>query len=414
MNRHQYRVAVLFILSIATVLTPACNRKVQPPLTPAQFSAMGWQSFERTAQRSTVNFAMWAGDESRNRYFHTVVAEELKQRFGIMLQIVPLGDTGEAVNKLLIEKSGGKIAGGSIDMLWINGENFRTAKQGNLLWGPFAAGLPSIRYFSGQSRHRDFGTEIEDMEAPWMRAQFVIAYDSARVPDPPRSLSALLEWVRHHPGRFTYPAPPDFTGSVFIRHFLIECGGGAAALATKFDPQLYERASACAFERLNQMRPYLWRRGETYPASPSDLNRLFSNGEIDFSMDYGPSFASQHIARGDFPASVRTYVFDEGTIGNHSYLAIPFNASNVAGAMVVINYLMSPEQELDQMQALGDIPPLVPERLSAEQSALANGVKLGPATLPMEELQSHLLPEPDAEYTQRFQQDWLRKVLQQR
>ena len=75
-------------------------------------------------------------------------------------------------------------------------------------------------------------------------------------------------------------------------------------------------------------------------------------------MSYGPSFASEHIARGEFPPTTRTFVFDEGTIGNYSFLAIPFNASNIAGALVTINFLMSPEQQLDRARTLGDVFPL--------------------------------------------------------
>ena len=392
-----------------------CRRSTQPTLTPSQLAALDWPAVERLAKDSTVNFAMWAGDEERNRYFRSSVAAGVKRRFGITLNIVPLADTSDAVNKLLTERAAGSTGGGAIDMLWINGENFRTAKQGGILWGPFAASLPNIRLFSDQARRRDFGTDIEDMEAPWMRAQFVMAYDSARVPKPPYSIAALKEWIRQHPGRFTYPAPPDFTGSVFVRHVLIQCGGGTNGFEARFEPQLYERASACAIDYLRELRPYLWRRGETYPASPSELDRLYANGEIDFSMNYGPSFASRHIANGDFPSTTRTFVFDEGTIGNHSFLAIPFNATNVFGALVVINYLMSAENELNQMRALGDIPPLVIDRLSSENRKMAeSAAALGTATLSMSELQAHLLPEPDAEYTLHFQDDWSKKVLRQK
>lgn len=408
------RNCIVVLAVLAVVLVAACRRAQSPALTPEQFAATDWALIEKQARGTTVNFAMWAGEEARNRYFQGAVADDLQRRYGITLRVVPLGDTSEAVNKLLTEKSGGKSAGGSIDLFWVNGENFRTARQGKLLWGPFASRLPNIGNLPDAARQRDFGTDVHDMEAPWMRAQFVLAYDAARVPQPPRSIAALKEWVKQHPGRFTYPAPPDFTGSVLLRHVMLACGGDASAFAAKFDTQLYDKASACAFATLRELRPYLWRAGETYPASPSELDRLFANGEIDFSMNYGPSFASQHIARGEFPATTRTFVFDAGTIGNYSYLAVPFNAANPAAAMVVINYLISPEHELEQMRVLGDIPPLLLERLSAEQQRQAQAAQPGPATLPMAELQAHQLPEPDAEYTRRLQEDWRKQVLQQR
>jgi putative spermidine/putrescine transport system substrate-binding protein len=355
---------------------------------------------------------MWAGDEDRDRYFQEKVSAELKQRFDITLRIIPLGDTSEAVNKLLTERAGGKNSGGSIDMVWINGENFRTAKQGGILWGPFAEHLPSTRFFDEQARKRDFGTDVEGYEAPWERAQFVLAYDSSRVPNPPRSVDALRSWIKAHPGRFTYIAPPDFIGSVFIRHILLHFGGGASLFESGFDQGLYERASTRTIEYLDDIKPYLWRHGETYPPTLSDLNRLFANGEVDFTMSYGPSFASEHIARGDFPPTTRTFVFDEGTIGNYSFLAIPFNAANIVGALVVTNFLMSPEQELDQARSLDNIFALAPERLTPAEQRSAESLPRGAATLSAAELTSHELPEPDAEYSRRLQDDWIRKVLE--
>jgi putative spermidine/putrescine transport system substrate-binding protein len=380
-------------------------------LTPSQFASMSWLDVLQRARGSTVGFAMWAGDEARNRYFQGSVTSVLKQKYGITLRIIPLSDTIEAVNKLLTEKGGGKTTGGSVDLIWINGENFRTAKQGGVLWGPFAEHLPNIRYFDGEARKRDFGTAIEGYEVPWQRAQFVMAYDSARLPCAPRSIEALRAWIKQHPGRFTYVAPPDFTGSVFIRHILLHFGGGAGPFQADFNEKLYDQASAATIRYLNDIKPYLWRRGETYPPTLSDQDRLFANGEIDFSMSYGPSFASERIARGDFPPTTRTFVFDEGTIGNYSFLAIPFNASNVVGAVVVASSLMSPEQELDQARSLGGVFPLKLDRLTPTERREAEALPRDAATLSAAELSAHLLPEPDAEYLERLERDWSEKVL---
>ena len=253
-----------------------------------------------------------------------------ERKYGISTRIAPFSDTAEIVNKLLTEKSAGHMSGGSIDMVWINGENFRSARDASVLWGPFAHVLPSIQYYPSSAREFDFGSPTEGYEAPWQRSQFVFAYDTARVASPPRSIEALRQWVRSHPGRFTYVAPPDFTGSAFIRHVLVAFGDSPSAFA-KFDEAHYARASAKALAYLKEIRPYLWRRGETYPATGRDLDRLFANSEVDFSMNYGPAFASLRVERGEFPQGTRTFVLDGGTLSNYNYLAIPFNASNVAG-----------------------------------------------------------------------------------
>ena len=402
------------LLSQMLVACVKTGSSARPALTAEQFSRARWEEIVVQAKGSEVNFAMWSGDEARNRYYQGVVAATVKQQYGVTLRFLPTSDVADIVNKLLNEKGAGKTVDGTIDLVWINGENFRTAKQGGVLWGPFAEALPNVKHFAEDARQRDFGTLVEGYEAPYQRAQFVIAYDTARAPDPPRSIEKLREWIKSHPGRFTYLAPPDFTGSAFIRHillFYLKRNLGGAAFDGRFDEERYQRAAAAAIAYLNEIKPYLWRKGETYPASPKEADRLFANSEIDFTMNYGPSFASERIARGEYPPTTRTFVFDEGTIGNYSYLAIPFNASNAAGALVVINHLMSPAHALEQGRALGSLFPQSLESLTPADRAAAEALPLGPATLPAAELAKHQLPEPDAQYLERLEKDWREKVL---
>jgi putative spermidine/putrescine transport system substrate-binding protein len=416
-SRNGLKMMMGLTLSLLLLGGAACRKsgesaKATVQIDPHQLSTLGWAELERLARGTTVNYGMWAGDEARNRYFRGPFAADLRQRYGIELRIVPLGEVAEAVNKLLNEKGSGKLNDGSIDMIWINGENFGTAKQGRVLWGPFADALPNIGRYPVEARQRDFGTAIEGYEAPWQRAQFVMAWDTARAPVPPASIPELISWIKANPGRFTYPAPPDFTGSVFLRHLLYHFGGGSENFQKGFDEDLYRRAADGALALLRELRPWLWRRGETYPANPRELDRLFVNREIDLTMSYGPAFASERIARGEYPSTVRTFVFNTGTIGNYNYLAIPFNATNRSGALVVINHLMSVESLLDQSKVLGTIFPLDPARLTADERGFAAALPRGPATLSPEELDRHLLPEPDVHYLERLERDWRERVLQ--
>jgi putative spermidine/putrescine transport system substrate-binding protein len=406
--------ALLLALTLAGCANTASSSR--PALTAEQFNRARWEEVVERAAGGEVNFAMWSGDEARNKYYQGAVAAAVKRQYGVTLRFLPTNDVADIVNKLLNEKGAGKTAGGTIDLVWINGENFRAAKQGDVLWGPFAEALPNIKHFAEEARRRDFGTAVDGYEAPYQRAQFVIAYDTARVPDPPRSIEKLREWIKSHPGRFTYLAPPDFTGSAFIRHILmyhLKRDSGGTYSDGEFDERLYQRVAATTFAYLNDIKPYLWRKGETYPTSPREADRLFANSEIDFTMSYGPSFASEHIARGEYPSTTRTFVFEEGTIGNYSYLAIPFNASTPAGALVVINHLMSPSHALDQGRALGSLFPLLSDGLTPEERAAVEALPLGPATLPIAELAKHQLSEPDAQYLERLEKDWREKVLRQ-
>ncbi len=400
------------ITGLSVAVAAACHSVGPRPPAAAELLAGNWAEIEQQARGTTVSFAMWAGEDARNRFYQGPVTQTLRERFGIELRIVPLTAVPDVINRLLNEERAGRDRAGAIDLAWINGENFRTARQGDLLWGPFADSLPNIVHFDEQARRRDFGTPTDGFEAPVESAQFVFAYDSARLAEPPRTLAALREWIEAHPGRFTYPALPDFTGSAFVRHVLYHAGGEPpAAFADGFDEQRYARASARAIAWLRDIKPFLWRKGETFPATTADLDRLFANGEVDFSMSYRPTFAAEKIRRGEFPASTRTSGFEEGTIFNYSFLAVPFNAANPAGALTVINYFLSPEHALARIRMLGGLFPQRLDNVAAEIRAAVDSLTSDPATLPLEWLAGHRIAEGDAEYLIRFEKDWQRSVL---
>jgi putative spermidine/putrescine transport system substrate-binding protein len=320
------------------------------------------------------------------------------------------------VNKVLGEKEAGRHSGGSVDLVWINGENFRTMRQGELLYGPWAQFLPNGRYVNGNdpSVVNDFGYPVEGYESPYGKAQFVMIYDSARVAEPPRSIPALLDWIRANPGLFTYAAPPDFTGSAFVRHICYHTAGGYEQLLVEFDQALFDAKLPACWQTLNEIEPYLWRAGQTYPESRTRMQDLFANGEVYFDMAYNPAEASSFIENGRYPATTRTFLFDSGTIANTHYVAIPYNAAHKAAAMVVANFLLSPEAQLSKAQPAnwGDLPVLDPSLLPAAQQAQFAAIPRGAATLAPADLAAHRLPELQAAWVAEIEKAWVREVLQ--
>ena len=377
-----------------------------------------WNDILKRAKGQTVDWYMWGGFPSTNAYVNGYVAPAVKERYGINLRQVPVTDISEVISKLLVEKQAGKDAGGQADLLWINGENFRTAKRNDLLYGPFADQLPNQRLvdWSRPSVYNDFGEPVENLESPWGSAQVVMIYDSARIPNPPQSMKSFLEWVRNHPGRFTYPAPPDFTGSVFVRHVFYHVSGDVDAWQGALDEVRYNKAATECFRVLRDLAPFLWRKGQTYPENPERLSQLFADGEVDFAISYHPAEASKKISDGLFQRSVRTFVFEEGTISNTHFLAIPFNAEHKEGAMVVADFLLSPEAQLQKADPAiwGDFPAIDINRLDPQWQAKFAELPRGIATLPDNVLQSHQLPEPPSEILIRLEKEWDKQVLKKR
>lgn len=374
-----------------------------------------WDDILAKAQGQRVDWFMWGGSPAVNSYVNGFVAPQLKELYGVTLRQVPINDIAEVISKLLVEKQAGKNEGGEADLLWINGENFRTAKRNDLLYGPFADILPNYDLvdWSRSSVQNDFGEPVEGLESPYGSAQVVMVYNTARMPEPPQTIGDLLDWIRQNPGRFSYPAPPDFTGSVFVRHLFYHVAGDVQSWQGDFDEQRFEEAANKTYQVLRELAPFLWREGKTYPESPVRLAQLFADGEVDFTINYNPADASKKIHDGLYPETVRTFVFEEGTISNTHFVAIPFNASDKEGAMVVANFLLSPEAQFKKADpsTWGDLPAIDPTRLDNAWREKFAKQERGIATLSDEELQAHQLPEPPSEILIRLEKGWEQHVL---
>ena len=135
---------------------------------------------------STGSFG--GGSDNINQYVSDYVGGILKDEYDITLNRVGLSDTVEAVNIVLGEKEAGVDDKGSVDMIWINGENFRTMKQGGLAYCGYTDILPNNKLvnWDNPAIANDFGVPVDGCEVPWSKAQFAFAYDTARTENPPR------------------------------------------------------------------------------------------------------------------------------------------------------------------------------------------------------------------------------------
>jgi putative spermidine/putrescine transport system substrate-binding protein len=405
----------LIILLLPLLLIAGCAPK---NTNPQQGNVLNgdWNQILAEARGTTVNFYMWGGDERINTWVDTYVASNMQREYGIKVNRVPM-DAPTFVNQLLSEKQANRQSGEE-DLLWINGENFRTARQANLLWGPFADKLPNFNQYvdaTAPDVANDFGFPVNGFEVPWGKAQFVFAYDSSKVKNPPRSAAELMQWVKENPGRFTYPETSDFTGSVFVRQVMYELCGGYQAFPTvpKVDDAALNKQLLPLWGYLNQIKPDLWRAGQTYPSTIGALDQMFTDGEVDLTMTYQPTEISGMIANGLLPDTVRTYVWNKGDIGNTHFLAVAYNSPNKAGALVLANFLLSPEAQLSKYDPKnwGDMPSLDVNKLAPNYVAQMNSIDLGKATLSAAELQSHRLPEINSEYVIKIQDLWQENVL---
>ena len=382
-------------------------------------ATMSWSDVLAEAKGQTVSWFMWGGADNINKFVDDSYGAALK-KLGVTLKRVPLTDTADAVNKVLGEKQAGKNAGGSIDLIWINGENFKTAKQGKLLFEGWAEKIPNAKYVNWKNPAvaNDFGFPVQGSESPWGSAQWQYVYDSARVKeaDAPKSFKALLAWAKAHPGRFTFVAPPAFYGNRFLRMILFELSGGRDAFDGAFNEKVWNEKSPALWAYLKEIKPFLWRKGETFPKDIADLNQLYANGEVDFTFTQTPGGIAAEVASGKLPTSSRLYLFDAGTVADFHYVAIPYNSGSKAAALVLANTILDPDLQVMKAtpKVWGDGLGIDANKLDANDKAkLAKELVAGPHTLAPGVLAAAAIGDVVADYDKRVQDGFKTNVLGQ-
>jgi putative spermidine/putrescine transport system substrate-binding protein len=399
------RVTVL-LLTLA-----ACDRTDGP--RGADLAGAEWPEIEAAARGTRVVWRMWRGDPSVNAFVDGWVAPRLRELHHIELVAVD-AQGPQMLNQLSVERQA--RATGGADLLWINGETFHNLRAADLLLGPWAGHLPNARWVDGASDiiARDFEQDPAGYESPWGRVQFALIYDTVRTPDPPRTIAELGEWIDRNPGRFTHDQ--SFTGTTFHKILLYALNGGVSTFQGGFDESRYAQGSERVWRWLDAHRSSFWREGSVYPRGVAELHRLFANGEVDFSMSNNENDVVTKVRQGILPATARALLLRDGTIANAHYVGIAFNAPNPAGAMVVANFLLSPEAQLEKQrpEVWADGTVLAIHRLSPEWRERFEALELDPRAVPRDSLAMYAVPEIAPEYHERLVADWRARIRSSR
>lgn len=374
-----------------------------------------WEQIVAKARGQTVYFNAWAGDEKTNAFI-AWAGDELKSRFGVTVVHVRLKDTAEAVTRVIAEKTAGRSSDGTVDLVWINGPNFLAMKEQGLLYGPVTPQLPNMRFVDTtvkRSNVVDFTTPVEGFAVPWRLAQIVFIYDSARIreaKDVPRSAAELLAWARNNPGRLTHPNPSNFLGATFLKQMLYELAPDVTVFQQAATDESFARTVAPLWPWYDALRPLLWRKGQQFPENGAAQRQLLNDGEIDISLSFTPAEAAVSVLSGKLPESVRTFTLRKGSIGNTSFVAIPFNSRAKEGAMLLANFLIDPatQARAQDVTQIGSLNVLDAAKLSAAQRALFDALTPSPALPSAADLGRPQL-EPHASWMIRLTAEWQRR-----
>jgi len=393
-----------------TILLSGCNSEQKTD--DSSLKTASWEEISAKAEGTTVNMMMWQGSPVINNYMNNYVVPQVKEKFNIDLEISG-GQGPEIVQLAMGEKEAG-ISSGQVDLVWINGETSFQLRKIDGLWGPFIEQLPNIKFVDLDDPYinTDFQQPIDGMEAPWSIGQAAMVYDSAKVSNPPRNLDELETYIKKYPGTFTIGN--DFSGMTQLKSFLAELGGSPNSLNGEFSEEKYKRLSTKLWAYINRNKKYFWKEGETFPKEQTKMSQLFANGELFLGFGFSEGGIEEKVVSGLYPKTARSYPWENGTIKNTNYMGILNNAPNKAGAMAVINFLISPAAQFEKSHANGmDFNTVLSiDRLPKDWAIKFKNAPQREYGLEMKDLQEYAIEEPAPEYMIRLYEDFRTQVIE--
>lgn len=254
--------------------------------------------------------------------------------------------------------------------------------------------------------HKDFGVTVDGQELPWGIAQFQLIVRDILLTDvaPKGVLTAeqFLLLAERFPGRLSYPKPPSFHGTSWLK---------ALAYELIADPQLLQQdpktvavgqVLAPLWRYLDQLHPHLWRQGQEFPGSAEQQRQWFNHGTLDNAVTFNPNEIPALQQQLRLTPAARAVSLGATALTNFHYLAIPRASDQQSAALRVINFLLSEkaQQRKAALDGWGD-PMVITPSTPSEATEEAAGVRLFP---------SH--PEPHVQWTSVLEQAWLQRYQQ--
>jgi putative thiamine transport system substrate-binding protein len=349
-------VSVFVLCFLLFFVTTAKANEALKPVTTLEENSAQWQQTLKVAKGQSVYFYAWGGSKAVNEYLRWAT-REIAQQYRIKLIHVKVTDPSEPVSRLKAENG----RSSAIDLMWVNGENFAYLKQQGFLLGHLWSTIPNAAFLAVDNLPItvDFGEPMHGFEVPWGIGQFNLIAESAIYPQPQLSAKLLLDIAEKNPETVTYPRPPEFHGTTFLKQLLVDI--------TDADPRLYQLATEQAkdellpilWQYLDQLHPHLWQQGNAFPSSAAEQMLLYQQKTLSMAVSFNPNqWLKEKSTQQISESSVRRY-FTDGAITNSHNLAIPKSAPSPDAAKVVINFMLSEKAQKEKFTGVWGDPSVV-------------------------------------------------------
>jgi putative spermidine/putrescine transport system substrate-binding protein len=377
-----FKIVVWFVL-LALIL-PACGGAQPVAPTTKDYLNMSWdQIVEEAKAEKELVFYMWWGEE----YWRTA-AQKFEEKYGIKANVV-IGDNN--VDKLLAEKNS---AVGTIDAQAFGGSSVKTIIDGGLLYGPILPKMPSVANLDSKLGSYQEGVNTMGYLVPLYRNQTGFLYDPDKISNPPQTWDDLVKFVEENPKQFAFSDPnKGGTGQAMVFTAVANLTGGLDQYMgdTELDQAKAAKWSAVwDWFNVNEDNYVL-------TASNNESLDLLNQGAVSLIIAWDDDTLIA-FDKGTIFKRAKMYIPEMGLPGGGDTVGIPKNAPHKAAALLFIDFLTSPEMQVEMNQMIGSY-------LARTDIATEN------ALLPEEQRQKNGLPWYPAPYKEYGNEMFTQEVL---
>ena len=200
---------------------------------------------------------------------------------------------------------------------------------------------------------------VKGAAIPYRGSSVVLAYNSSHVSSPPKTLAALLQWIKANPGKFTYNTPNSGGSGYSFAETVVDStlpAGTLSAMTTtsEYDPSI-ESAWKQGLQTLHSLNESMYGNG-VYPNGNQAVLDLLAKGQIWMA----PVWSDQALAglkAGTLPSSIKlTQIQNPSFTGGAAYLAVPKTAKHKVVVYKFVNYILSPKAQQMIVNVMAGFP----------------------------------------------------------
>lgn len=214
-----------------------------------------------------------------------------------------------------------------------------------------------------------------DKSVPFRGTTVLLAYNSAKVPNPPKTPEELTAWIKAHPGRFAYNDPT--TGGAGSSFVVTSIYNPLAPEALTSTDEKWKAQWDKGFDQLKALHPFFYKASGKvqYPVKNQGTLDLLAAGEVDLIPAWADMVLDQK-SRGLLPPTTKLTQLTPSLTGGIQTLAIPGLSKNKSAAAKLLNYVTSPEGQQIFVESQKAIPVIATSSLPKSTLDMLSGLEV--------------------------------------